>query len=229
MKNKIILGVGGTIVALTAMLFSGCGSDGASAVADTVDGVVSGSFYEGATVCYDENGNGQCEATEEHTTSASDGSFSLSSPATAPIIAIIDTNATKHERVGDNGTQVSSPVVFAIPKEAITQAKTQANGKVVVSAISTRLYAYVKEHNTTDINTAMQNVAKAIGVNEDDLLKNFNDSSVLPAKRRELQEKADAILQNIQGDTNLTAITTRANSVVGSMKLPERIDIIKSN
>src|ERR1700721_2003626 len=60
------------------------------------------SVYAGATVCFDLNGNGACDPGEPSTTTSSAGSFKLSSPVLAPLVAEISTNAT------NGGNAVSS-------------------------------------------------------------------------------------------------------------------------
>ena len=78
--------------------------------ASTVRGVVAGTFftppsgpaasttvpstYQGATVCFDANDNGVCDAGEPSALTAADGSFTLSTRSLAPLIAQISTTAS---------------------------------------------------------------------------------------------------------------------------------------
>ena len=64
------------------------------------------STYAGATVCFDLNGNGVCDAGEPATTTSATGSFSLISTTLAPLVAQISTSAT------NNGSAIASRNVF---------------------------------------------------------------------------------------------------------------------
>jgi len=52
---------------------------GGGSSSDNISGVVSGSFYQGATVCYDTDGDGSCsdENSEYTDTSDENGEFTL--------------------------------------------------------------------------------------------------------------------------------------------------------
>ena len=219
-----------SIAVVLAALLNGCGGGGGGSSSENISGVVSGSFYQGATVCYDTDGDGSCsdENSEYTDTSDENGEFTLPKKS-YPIIAIIDTNTIKHERIGDSGTSITNTTktVFAIPAEVIEKAKEQGDGKVIVSAISTKIYQEVK--NGKSIDQAMQAVANALGVSKDKLLINFNKSNRVDEQTRiAIKNKAEALLEKIKGKSSLTEVTNQISNYVSSYTLPDRIDVIRN-
>ena len=227
-----------SLATATLIGFSGCGgsssSDDTSGTTSggtttiTTTGTISGSYYEGAIVCFDTDSDGSCTG-ETTVKSASDGSFSLTSDQLYSVIAEIPVGAKKHDVLGDAGVTIdaTNTTIFAIPKDAITKAETQG-GKVTISAISTKLYTYVLTNSSVDIDSAMDAVAAGLGVSKDDLLKDFNDPSVNAATRATLQARADSLLTTMQGKTSLDEIKTATASFVAAMSTPKRIDVVKA-
>jgi len=226
MKLKYFMG--GISIALV-LIFQGCGGGGSSsssASSESVSGTVESSFYEGAIVCFDTNGNGKCDKGEPQTTSDKNGNFTLKGEV-GDIIAEIRPGAKKHEVLGDTGVVIdtNSQTVFAIPKDAITDAKNSA-GKVVLSAISTKLYTYVKETHEKDIKKAIKVVADTLGISEDDLLKDFNSETIDPQVKQALREKNEAILTKIKGKADLEKVKDATKNFVAAINLPSRIEVI---
>jgi len=119
--------------------------------ASTVRGVVAGTFftppagsvagttvasaYQGATVCFDTNNNGVCDAGEPSTTSAADGTFTLATRALAPLVAQISTQAT------NGGNAVTQRNVLRVAAEQISAATVNPAlpASVAVTPLSTEI------------------------------------------------------------------------------------------
>ena len=222
-------------VAFSALLLMGCGGSSSSGgstggSSGSVSGTVSGSYYEGAIVCFDTDGDGSCTGEASSTTSDVNGDYTLSGDGSYPIIAEIPVGAKKHTVLGDTGVDInaSTKTVFAIPANAIAQAQVDG-GKVVISAISTKLYTYVKDHSSDSIETAMQAVANILGVDKANLLKDFNNAAVSAATRATLKTKADTLLEAIKGKATIAEVKTAADSFVSTLTLPENIDVVRAS
>jgi hypothetical protein len=119
--------------------------------ASTVRGVVAGTFftppagavasttvssvYQGATVCFDSNNNGVCDAGEPSTTTAADGSFQLSTRALAPLVAQVSTAST------NGGNAVAQRIVLRVAAEQISAATINPAlpATVAVTPLSTEI------------------------------------------------------------------------------------------
>jgi len=110
--------------------------------------------YAGATVCFDLNGNGACDAGEPSTTTTSTGSFKLSSATLAPLVAQIG---------GVPGT--AGRTVFRVnPAQIQTATKSPLLAATVnVTPISTELALAIETQGAT-FNSAVANLADRIGV-----------------------------------------------------------------
>ena len=81
----------------------------------TAVGSSSTSYYSGAKVCFDLNGNGVCDQNEPNATTNSAGAFALSSLTAAALVAEIPTTAT------NGGHPVTQRVVLRAPQELIAE------------------------------------------------------------------------------------------------------------
>ena len=84
--------------------------------AGSVAGTTVSSVYQGATVCFDTNNNGACDAGEPFATTAADGSFTLATRSLAPLIAQISTQTT------NGGNAVTQRNVLRVAAEQISAA-----------------------------------------------------------------------------------------------------------
>ena len=116
--------------ALAAAMLLAAGATQAQSLPTTVHGVVAGtvftppagsvagttvsSVYQGATVCFDTNNNGVCDAGEPTATTAADGSFTLATRTLAPLVAQISTQTT------NGGVAVTQRNVLRLAAEQIT-------------------------------------------------------------------------------------------------------------
>jgi hypothetical protein len=137
------------------------------------------SVYQGAIVCFDLNDNGVCDSGEPYTTTAADGSFSLSSKTLAPLVAQIGTNAT------NNGNPVASRNVFRVKVDQISAATVNPMlpASVDITPLSTEV-ARAVENDGVSYTQAVANLAQRIGVSATDVLKaptQITDTAELPA------------------------------------------------
>ena len=141
------------------------------------------SVYQGATVCFDLNDNGVCDSGEPTTTTAADGSFSLSSKTLAPLVAQISTSAT------NNGHAVTSRNVFRVKQDQISAATVSpfVTATVDITPLSTEV-ARAVENDGVSYTQAVANLAQRIGVSATDVLKaptRITESTELPAMLQE--------------------------------------------
>jgi hypothetical protein len=117
------------------------------------------SVYAGAKVCFDLNGNGACDPGEPFTLTSATGSFKLSSPTLAPLVAEISTGAT------NNGNAISSRDVFRVHAQQI-QAATKnplLAATVNITPLSTEV-ALAIENQGLSYAQAVANLTQRIGV-----------------------------------------------------------------
>lgn len=230
-------------VVCATLLFTGCGSSSSTPVSTdtTTSGTVSGSLYEGAKVCLDTNANGKCDAGETSTTSAADGTFTLTGDPDYDVVAEIGATAKKHTVAGDNGTLVGSGNIFTFlaPRLGV-----DTDGSLIISSISTKVWSAMKENNET-LAQAKTSVAATIGgIDAADLLENFNGSGLNTAKKAALQARVVAETTNIKaamvsGVLDLTSLktkmtedvvsaTTRGTSISG-LTMPKQVDAVNAS
>ena len=140
-----------------------CGSN--YALAPTVKGQVIGSYYENAQVCMEStSAKLTCASDSTPVRTAADGSFSVEGDGA--VLAIVGTDAVRHETVGDADSKVAQKLLLRAP----------AGHAAFVSALSTEL-AQVMDGNGGDFAAASGKLAARIGVSEASLLSDFNRAS----------------------------------------------------
>lgn len=141
----------------------------------TVRGTVSGTFftppagsvasttvasvYQGATVCFDTNNNGVCDAGEPSTVTAADGSFTLATRTLAPLVAQVSTSST------NGGNAVTQRNVLRVAAEQISAATINPAlaATVAVTPLSTEI-ARTMEADGLAFAAARQKLATRLGV-----------------------------------------------------------------
>jgi acid phosphatase len=208
-------------VAVCAVLV-GCGgssSSSSSTSSSSTVGVVSGSLYENAKVCFDTTGDGTCSDETVTVMSDANGSFTLTGDI-YNIVAELN-GSTKHEVAGDTGTAITTNQKFRIPKGL-----TDSDGNYIVSAISSKVYDKMLEDTSLSPTEARDAVATALGIDKDKLMENFNKSSMDSELRDKIQTEANKILAVMSDNGDLN--TSSARSYVSSMRLPSRVDAISA-
>lgn len=238
MKKSILFSV-----VCATLLFTGCGSSSSTSGSTdtTTSGTVSGSLYEGATVCLDTNANGKCDAGETSTTSAADGTFSLTGNPDYDVVAEIGTAAIKHIVVNDAGVVVGAgnAFTFLAPRLGV-----DGSGALIISSISTKVWSAMKENSET-LTQAKISVASTIGgIDAADLLENFNGSGLTTAKKVALQARVDAETTNIKtamvgGVLNLATLKTKMtedvvsaatrNTSISGLSMPNQVDAVNAS
>jgi hypothetical protein len=179
------------ISAAVAVALLSAYSSSYAAVPVTVKGVVAGSYftppvnsnnpalstasstaasvYEYATVCFDTNNNGVCDAGEPSTTSKVDGTFLLTSVTPGPLVAQISTSAN------NGGNPVAQRTVFRVAQAQIAAATVAplVPVKVAVTPLSTEVLLAM-EANGTSFTTERQNLATRLGVPVNEVLSDPN-------------------------------------------------------
>ena len=114
----------------------------------------SATVYAGATVCFDLNNNGVCDAGEPTTTTSSSGSFKLSSATLAPLVAQI---GGAPGTAGRNVLRVNAAQITAATKSPFLAAT------VNITPLTTEVALAIENQGLT-YNTAVANLADRIGV-----------------------------------------------------------------
>jgi len=117
------------------------------------------SVYAGATVCFDANNNGVCDAGEVAAVTKPDGSFLISSRVSAPLIADITTAAT------NGGKPVAQHLVLRLSADQIAAATKSPllPASVAITPLSTEVVRMV-EANGTNYVAESQALAGRLGL-----------------------------------------------------------------
>ncbi|MGZ5083741.1 MAG: acid phosphatase [Usitatibacter sp.] len=162
----------------TLALLAACGGGGgggspgggATPPAAATSGVVIGSYFRNAVVCFDANGNGACDPGESSARTDSSGAFSLPGAATA-VVAEIGLDATRF----DPATGTASPVAARI----VLRAPRLAPG--VVSYFSTAVVSEMETAGSSQ-DDAARRIAALLGVPAEKVLSDFNKETDPAAK-----------------------------------------------
>nr|WP_077036659.1 phosphoesterase [Pelomonas sp. KK5] len=116
----------------------------ADSPAQATSGQTAASVYAGATVCFDANNNGVCDAGEVSAITKADGSFLISSRVAAPLIADISTAAT------NNGKPVTQHLVLRVAADQIAAATKSPllPAAVAVTPLSTEVVRMMEANGT---------------------------------------------------------------------------------
>src|SRR5476649_169192 len=131
----------------------------------TTKGQVIGSYYENAVVCMESTTTKlTCDSNSTPARTNADGSFTVNGQG--PVLAVIGTDAIRHDVLGDAGTKVTQKLILRAP----------AGHGAFVSALSTELMQ-VMESNGGDFAGASSKLAARIGVSEAALAADFNKAT----------------------------------------------------
>ena len=117
------------------------------------------SVYAGATVCFDLNNNGVCDAGEPSTTSSTTGGFALTSATAANVIAVIPTTAT------NGGQLVAQRNVFRTSAAQVAASKISpvAPASITITPLTTELVRMM-ENDGLSYSDAVATLSERIGV-----------------------------------------------------------------
>ncbi|MBB5605702.1 MULTISPECIES: acid phosphatase [unclassified Janthinobacterium] len=131
----------------------------------TTKGQVIGSYYENAVVCMESATTKlSCDSNSTPARTNADGSFTVNGQG--PVLAVIGTDAIRHDVLGDAGTKVTQKLILRAP----------AGHGNFVSALSTEL-TQVMDSNGGDFASASSKLAARIGVSEAALAADFNKAT----------------------------------------------------
>jgi acid phosphatase len=122
--------------------------------------VVGHGYYQHARVCIDSNDNGRCDAGEQTTYSAADGSFSLS--VNGPLTAEVGYDARLYDPSTGTTTPVETPLVLRA-----------SYGATIVGPISTEVVS-LSESSRDTLPKAAKVVAQRVGVTKKQILEDPN-------------------------------------------------------
>ncbi|MDR3428144.1 alkaline phosphatase family protein [Silvimonas sp.] len=140
-------------------------------------------YYQGATVCYDSNNNGICDASENPVTTDSTGHFALPMAGMGAIIADVSATAVNTANSKATGSHI-------ILRASAAQVTEQSTGTVVVSPMSSEIQRMV-EANSTDYQTEKANLATRVGVTAAQLLSDV--TTVTGTAQTALLQEANAL------------------------------------
>lgn len=215
----------GVLALSMAAWLSGCGSTSSSDSTSDSSGTsvtIAGSYYEGAHVYCDEDGDEVHDTNEENTTSNSSGVASLSSVCSGDIVAELKAGTKKNDEDGNlEETLTSDEESFILSQEAI------AEGQSVISSITTLVHQYLQDGGAATFAAAKTAIANELGVSENDLFVDFNIESNSTLKSTLKTKSADyrSLLNTMGDDLNLSSLT-KLQTYSKTVAIPSRIDLV---
>lgn len=153
------------------------------------EGLVVGSIYRNATVCFDTSGDGSCGDEKITVTTDGNGKFSMITTS-GDLIAEIGAGTIKYEPDTATATNMT-----AATKATFRMHSSLVSTSGVLSSISTQVSSEIDNGSTKD--AALTKVAAAVGVDSTKLLANFNSETNLTNKGL-LQAHSDKMLAVVQ-------------------------------
>ncbi len=181
------------------------------------------SVYQGATVCFDSNDNGVCDAGEPTTTTAADGTFALSTHSLAPLVAQISTQSTN----GGNPIMQRNVLRVATAQIAAATVNPALPASVAVTPLSTEI-ARSMEADALTFAAARQKLATRLGATTAQVTSDTNKLVAGAARTAVLNESV--ILTNRFGlaarmvDRNETASVKAAQQAAMNVEGIPRYD-----
>jgi len=142
-------------------LYGRFGSDNNSST--SLSGTVADGYIENATVCFDANGNLACDDNEPTTTTAADGSYSVTATGSVDGLAVIAVVGPDSKDADDNGQTMAEA-----GKEGFNFMAPAAN-PAVVSPISTLIQFEIVSNPAISLDDAQNSVKSTLGIDNDDL------------------------------------------------------------
>ena len=147
---------------LVPLFLYGCfGSDNNSST--SLSGTVADGYIENATVCFDENGNLTCDDSEPTTTTAADGSYSITASGSVEGLAVIAVVGPDSKDADDGGLTMSEA-----GKEGFNFMAPAENPEVV-SPLSTLVQFEIISNPDFSLDEAQGAVKETLGIDNDDL------------------------------------------------------------
>ncbi|NBS75436.1 MAG: hypothetical protein EBS66_18420 [Betaproteobacteria bacterium] len=174
------------LIGMPIFVLQACGGSGKPL---ETEGLVVGSIYRNATVCFDTTGDGSCSDERVTVTTNDVGKFSIPT-SYGDLIAEIGSGTVKYEpdTAATTNMSAATKATFRIHSSLIATS-------AVLSSISTQVSSEIDNGSTKD--AALKKVAAAVGVDSTKLLANFNSESNLINKGL-LQAYSDKMLAVVQ-------------------------------
>jgi len=184
-----------SLITAAILGLSGCGSSSSTSSTPQKTGNVGDGYIEGAYVCHDTNNNLNC-LDETYTTTAADGSFTLSTyDATLDLLVQIPVGAVDNGPFV-NGSTTPRPFTnqtwYYYPAEA-----APANGPIFVGPLSTLVFAQIQTVPGISVSDATTAVGNTLGINSATVLSNYiQDNSTEGNNTHFVAELVGATLSN---------------------------------
>lgn len=149
-----------------------------SSTGDSVISVPKSVVYANAKVCVDVNNNAVCDSGEANTTTAADGTFSIQSNQTGPLLAIVDTTATFTDPNTAALAHVAQKMLLRAGTDQIMAAGA-AGTPIVISPLSTEILRNIEADSLT-YTAATTALAARLSLNNTPALA--TDVTVTPAQ-----------------------------------------------
>ena len=174
---------------LISLFLIGCfGTDNNSS--SSLSGTVADGYIENATVCFDSNGNLSCDDNEPTTTTAADGSYSVTANGSVDGLSVIAVVGPDSKDADDGGLTMSEA-----GKEGFNFMAPAANPKVV-SPLSTLVQFEIISNPDFSLDEAQGAVKETLGIDNDNV-------NLLEYDFVEAAETGDSFATNIKNVTEV--------------------------
>lgn len=181
------------LLALSVVVFTGCGSSSSSSGSatgtsdgSTISGVVIDGYWRGAKVCIDRNQNAVCDSDEPSATSGSGGKYSIAAKQTdTGNYSLVAEGTTETFDEGTN-SYLTGNIVLMSP----------AGMQNIITPITTMIETEIR-YNGKTLSEAKSSVAAALNISEDALSEDYVASG-----NTNLENNATKIAQELQENDN---------------------------
>ena len=196
---------------IVPLVLFGCfgGDDNAST---SLSGTVADGYIENATVCFDSNGNLSCDDSEPTTTTAADGSYSITANGSVAGLAVIAVVGPDSKDADDGGLTMSEA-----GKEGFNFMAPAENPEVV-SPLSTLVQFEIISNPDFSLDEAQGAVKETLGIDNDDL--NLLEYDFVAAA-----ETGDSFATNIKNVTEV--LSSALGDVTANMNADSAIANLK--
>lgn len=171
-------------------------------------GLVVGSVYRNAVVCFDTNANGSC-SDEQTALTDTDGKFTLFTRK-GDLLAEVGSGTVRYEPTDSTITNMTAAdkATFRMHSALV------ASGSTVISAISTHVSAEMDNGSSQSV--ALAKVADVIGVSSSQVLSNFNAEKDDTSKGllKAHSNKMLSVVQSVTAANNSTGLVSALKAVL---------------
>jgi len=197
---------------IVPLLLYGCfGSDDNAST--SLSGTVADGYIENATVCFDANGNLSCDDSEPTTTTAADGTYTVTATGSLDGLAVIAVVGPDSKDADDNGQ------TMAEAGKAGFNFMAPAENPEVVSPLSTLVQFEIISNPDFSLDEAQSVVKETLNIDNDDL-------NLLEYDFVEAAESGDSFATNIKNVTEV--LSSALGDVTSNMENDSAIASLKA-